>query len=484
MQVNFIQHFDSQETDAKVIIVYKDYDESFIPEELKTELEQLKVRESFDLEKGGMKKFHLDSSLVYLCSLGKETDKAELDDLRFLAYKLYRDIRNERLESVAIKMQKGSLSKPHSYLILSEHASLAQYKFDRFKTDRKENRFNSLYIVDKDANVALEAAIKEGLLQAEAEKTARFLVDEPANLMLPEVLADFAKAQGKESGFDVDVYEQDKIEKLGMEAYLNVAKGSTSHPPKLIVMRYNGGKKGDKTYGLVGKGLCFDAGGYSLKPSTGMDTMKLDMGGAATVIGAMQLIAEAKLKVNVVAVVAACQNLIGPDAYFPGDIIGSMNGKTIFVKNTDAEGRLTLIDAITYIIREEKADTVFDFATLTGAAMAAFGYACAPTLSNDEEIYAKFDAAAKRAGEKIWRMPIFPEYKDLIKNDEADLTNSAGNPGMITAGMFVGEFVEDKPWIHIDIAPTAYVDKQSGFYDKGATGFGVKTCYEFFKGLS
>ncbi len=481
MQVNFIKDFDAQETDARLIIVYKDYDESLIPEEIKDEVELLKERETFDLAKQGFRKFMANSSLIYLCSLGKTTEEAELDDLRFVIYKAYNDIRKERLESVAVTMQKGNLTKPHSYLILSEHASLCQYQFDRFKTDRKENRFESLYIVDKDASVALEAAIKEGLMLAEAEKTTRFLVDEPANLMVPEVLAEKAKEAGKKAGFDVDVYEQNKIEKLGMEAYLNVARGSTSHPPKLIVMRYNGGKKSDKTYGLVGKGLCFDAGGYSLKPSTGMDTMKLDMGGAATVIGAMQAIAEAKLKVNVVAVVAACQNLIGPDAYFPGDIIGSMNGKTIYIKNTDAEGRLTLIDAITYIIREEKADAVFDFATLTGAAMAAFGYACAPTLSNDEEIYAEFDAAAKRAGEKIWRMPIFPEYKHLIKDDEADLTNSAGNPGMITAGMFVGEFVEDKPWIHIDIAPTAYVDKQSGFYDKGGTGFGVKTCYEFMK---
>lgn len=357
---------------------------------------------------------------------------------------------------------------------------MAQYKFDKFKTDRKENRFETLYIVDADANMALEEAVKEGLLLADAQKTARELVDEPANKLRPEDLAKRAKEQGKKYGFEVDVYEKDKIEKLGMTAYLNVARGS-KNPPKLIVMRYKGGKKGDSTYGLVGKGLCFDSGGYSLKPSTGMDTMKLDMGGAATLIGAMQAIAEAKLPVNVVGVIAACENLIGPDAYFPGDIIDTMGGKTVFVKNTDAEGRLTLVDAITYIIREEGADTVFDFATLTGAAMAAFGYACAATLTNNEDIYAEFEQAAKLAGEKIWRMPIFPEYRELIKNDQADLTNSAGNPGMITAGMFVGEFVEDKPWIHVDIAPVAYVDKQSGFYDKGGTGFGVKTCYEFMK---
>ncbi len=481
MQVNFIKSLDDKQTDANIIILYKDYDEALIPEELKEEIKILEERETFSLEKFAFRKFNLNSKPVYICSLGKTKEDAELDDLRFLIYKVYVEVKKERFESVAIQMQTEGLSKAHAYLILAEHASLAEYSFDRFKTDRKDNKFSELYIVDIAANVALEAAVKEGLLLADAQKTTRYLVDEPANLMTPEILADAAKDAGKKYGFDVDIYEKSKIEKLGMEAYMSVGKGSTSHPPKLIVMRYNGGKKGDKTYGLVGKGICFDSGGYSLKTSEGMDTMKLDMGGAATLIGAMQAIATAKLPVNVVAVVAACQNLIGPDSYFPGDIIGSMNGKSIYVKNTDAEGRLTLVDAVTYAIREEGADTIFDFATLTGAAMAAFGMACAATLSNDDEIYKEFEDAAKRGGEKIWRMPIFPEYKDLIKHDEADLTNSAGNPGMITAGMFVGEFVEDKPWIHIDIAPTAMIGKQSGFYDKGATGFGVKTCYEFFK---
>ncbi len=481
MQVKFIQTFESEVTDANILILYKDYDENLIPEELREEVKTLEERESFKIENAGFRKFTLDTKPFYICSFGKEREKAELDDLRFLIYKVYKEVRKEAFESVSIKMQDGKLSKAHLYLILAEHASLAQYSFDKFKTDRKDNKFEKLFIVDSGANMALEEAIKEGLMLAEAEKTTRRLVDEPANLMTPEQLAEEAKKIGKKYGFDVTVYDKDKIEKLGMESYLAVAQGSPNHPPKLIVMKYNGGKKGDKTYGLVGKGLCYDSGGYSLKPSDGMLTMKLDMGGAATIIGAMQAIATAKMPVNVVAVTAACQNLIGTDAYFPGDIINSMGGKTIYIKNTDAEGRLTLIDAVTYIIREEKADTVFDFATLTGAAMAAFGYASAATLSNDEEIYTKFDQAAKNAGEKMWRMPIFPEYKELIKHDEADLTNSAGNPGMITAGMFVGEFVEDKPWIHIDIAPTAWIGKQSGFYDKGATGFGVKTCYEFFK---
>ncbi len=483
MQVNFIKGFNDRAAEARIVFVYKDYDKEMIPEEIAELLDIFKERETFDIEKSGMKKFCFEGAPFYICSLGVEKEKAVSDDLRFAAYKLFKEVKKERYSEISVKLQSGGLSKAYSYSMLAEMASNAEYSFDRFKTDRKENRFSTINIVDCDASVALTAAIEEGAILGEAVKSARFLVDEPANLMTPQALADKAKELGKTYGFDVEIIEKNKIEKLQMNAYLAVSQGSST-PPKLIVMRYNGGDKKDKTYGLVGKGLCYDSGGYSLKPSDGMKTMKLDMGGSATVIGAMQAIAAAKLKVNVVAVVAACQNLIGPNAYFPGDIINSMGGKTIYIGNTDAEGRLTLIDAITYIIREEKVDTVFDYATLTGAAMRAFGSACAATLSNDDELYAEYDKACKLAGEKAWRMPIFPEYKKLIKHKEADLTNSAGAPGMITAGMFVGEFVEDKPWIHVDIAPVAFMDKQSGFYDEGGTGYGVKSVYEFMKAKS
>ncbi len=481
MNVKFVKTHSCETVDASVVVVFSDYDEVMIPEELKAELKVLEEREAFDIKKGGLRRFNLNGKAFYICAVDKASDKAVLDDLRFSVYKLYKEVMAERFESVSISLQSSALSKAYAYLVLAEHASLSQYKFDKFKSSKKETVFEHLYIVDADANVALEEAVKEGLLLAEAQKTTKELVNEPANKMFPEDLAEKAKECGKKYGFDVDVYEKDKIQKLGMDAYWSVAKGSPNHPPKLIVMRYRGGDKNAKNYGLVGKGLCFDSGGYSLKPSTGMDTMKLDMGGAATLIGAMQAIATAKLPVNITAVVASCQNLIGTDAYLPGDIIGSMAGKSIFVKNTDAEGRLTLVDAITYIIREEKVDTVIDFATLTGAAMAAFGAACAATMTNDDEFYKTFKDAADKAGEKVWLMPIFDEYKSIIKHEDADLNNCPGNPGIITAGMFLGEFVEDKPWVHVDIAPTAYIDKQSGFYDKGATGYGVKICYEFAK---
>ena len=220
-----------------------------------------------------------------------------------------------------------------------------------------------------------------------------------------------------------------------------------------------------------------------MKPTSSMLDMKTDMGGAATVIGTMCALAKMKIKKNVTAVVAACENAIGSNAYRPGDIIGSMNGKTIEVTNTDAEGRLTLADALTYIIRKENVDEVIDAATLTGAIMVALGDNVTGVFSNSDVNYKKLETAGKYWGEKYWQMPIFEEYKDIIKSDVADLKNSAGRlAGSITAAKFLEEFVEDKPWMHLDIAGTAFSEKNGKYFKKGATGQVVRTLYSYIKG--
>ena len=263
-----------------------------------------------------------------------------------------------------------------------------------------------------------------------------------------------------------------------MKAFLEVAKGSV-HKPRLIVMRYMGNENSDERVGLVGKGLTFDTGGYSLKPSTSMDTMKSDMGGAAAVIGTMQALAKNKVEKNVVAVVAACENAISGGSYKPGDIIGSMAGKTIEVLNTDAEGRLTLVDAVTYIIEKEKVDKVVDVATLTGAVLVALGTEVTGVISNNDEFYDELIVAARRSGEKFWRLPNDKCYKKLYKGDFADLKNTGGRyGGSITAGMFIGEFVQDKPWLHLDIAGTSWSDSGNDTTPKGGTGAPVSTLYE------
>lgn len=369
---------------------------------------------------------------------------------------------------------------------MTEGIILGSYKFDKYIKDRKENPVNNVYFVGNDADeiVDINKGVEEGNVLSKATILARDMVNEPANVLTPAKLAAIAEKTGKESGFEVEILKEDKIQELGMEAFLAVGRASENRP-RLVVMRYFGDKKNKKDIlGLVGKGLTYDSGGLCIKTKDGMVNMKSDMGGAASVIGVMEAIAKRKLKINVIAVVAACENSISGNAYRTGDIIGSMAGKTIFIGSTDAEGRLTLADAIHYAIEKEKVSKVLDIATLTGGAIVTLGSSATVVVSNDDEFYKTLEDASKVTGEKVWRMPHFDEYKELLKSKVADLTNSAGNPQAITAALFVGEFVQDKPWIHMDIAGTAFTSKSSEYIAEGGTGVAVRTIYQMVKELS
>ena len=362
----------------------------------------------------------------------------------------------------------------------AEGLRLSHYNFSKYKTDKKEYNpeVNILGIPEeKKDKIALKLEQVNNVIDGIIE--ARNLVNEPANVMYPETLAKRAEEIGKESGFEVEVFDEKKIQEMKMDAFWAVAKGS-DHSPRFIVMRYMGYPDNKEKIGLVGKGLTYDTGGYSLKPTGSMETMKSDMGGAAAVIGTMQAIAKNKIKANVVAVVAACENTISGGSYKPGDVIGSMGGKTIEVLNTDAEGRLTLVDAVTYVIEKENVDKVVDVATLTGAVLIALGTNITGVVSNNDAFYDELIEAAKKTDEKFWRLPNDESYKKLIKGDVADLKNIGGRyAGTITAGMFIEAFVQDKPWLHLDIAGTAWAE--AGGDDcipKGGTGAPVKTLYE------
>lgn len=352
---------------------------------------------------------------------------------------------------------------------LGEIFTLADYKFDEYKSDAKPSTVQNLYFKGFEAD---EKAFEEGVVLGESNVYARMLVDMPANVLIPEKLARLAKEECEKYGIDVAIKDQDDIEHLGMKAFLAVAKAS-SNEPKLIVMRYRGNPDSKEILGYVGKGLTYDSGGLSIKPTEGMLTMKCDMGGAGAVIGAIIGIARLGLKVNVTAVVAACENMIAGNSYKPGDIIGSMGGKTIFIANTDAEGRLTLVDAVTYILQEEKVTKLVDVATLTGAAVRALGNSVTATVTNDDAFYKKVEKSYDKAFEKIWRMPVFEEYKEALKHENADLTNSAA-PGMMAAGLFIGAFVGETPWVHLDIAGPAFASKAGAYFEKGATGAAVR----------
>lgn len=422
---------------------------------------------------------------VLLVGLGKEED-INLDKVREATGKAIKKLKELGITNIFLRV-------PHTEAINLEElikamaisAELANYTFNKYKTDAKEEKELNVSISRcgvKEATKEIEDAINEGVEVAKGIIIARNLVNEPSNVIYPETLAEAAVNAGKESGFEVEVHGVEKIKALKMEAFYNVAKGSVKEP-KLIVMRYFGDKDNkENVLGLVGKGLTYDSGGYSIKPTTGMVDMKSDMGGAASVIGALSVIAKRGLKLNVVAVIAACENLISGDAYKPGEVIGTMAGKTIEVVNTDAEGRLTLVDAVHYIITEEKVNEVIDLATLTGAALVALGETTTAVVTNNEGFFNELKSASEYTGDKMWQLPTFDDYKELIKSDIADLKNSGGRfAGTITAGLFIEAFVQDKPWLHLDIAGTAWTSKNSNLGVKGGTGAPVHTLYELAK---
>lgn len=362
---------------------------------------------------------------------------------------------------------------------LSETALINSYVFDRYLSEKKERQLRAVQLAyAPQQEVSVLQGLKRGQALGQATNLARDLVNEPANVMTPEQLAKEAQKAGAEWGFEVEVLEQEQIAALGMQAFLEVGKAS-ANTPRLIIMRHFGDPdQPEQILGYVGKGLTYDSGGLSIKSATSMPTMKYDMGGAAAVIGAMSAIARENLPLNVVAVVAACENLISGSGYRPGDVINSMAGKTILIDSTDAEGRLTLADALHYIISEEKVHTVVDVATLTGAVMVALGNTTTGVVSNDQKLYERLLQASQQSGERIWQLPAFPEYRELNKTPLADLKNVGGRgAGSVTAALFLEAFVQEKPWIHLDIAGTAFAEKGRDYFAEGATGVGVRLLF-------
>lgn len=483
MKINYVKQSEFKAHNGLILPIYENLENKY--DTLNIPFETLKEKEVFEGKKG--QTYHLtlvvdgDLKDVVLMGLGKEADLTG-HVLRQTVADAYKLLKGKHVKQIGVYLDAVKAGLTCHYAIgrnTVEGIVMADYVFDTYKTKEKKTYLEDIVLVFDGIDDDFETAVEEGQIIGRANLLTRELVNEPANKMYPAVLAERVQALGKEKGFEVEVFEQEKIEEMGMEAYLSVAKAS-AEPPKFIVMRYKGSDS-EKTLGLVGKGLTYDSGGLSIKPTSGMVTMKSDMGGAAAVIGAMAAIAENKLDVNVVAVVAACENMIAGNSYRPGDIIGSMGGKTIFIGNTDAEGRLTLIDAMHYIVTEEKVDAVVDIATLTGAAIHCLGTVATVAISNEDAFYGMVDHSFNKAGEKIWRMPIFDEYKELIKHEEADLTNTAGSPGTITAGMFIGEFNGDLPWVHLDIAGSSWTKTAKHYTSKGGTGVGARSLYYLAK---
>ncbi len=347
-------------------------------------------------------------------------------------------------------------------------AMIADYAYDIYKSE-KAHHLDEITFARFSEN-----EIQEGIVFGEAMKFTRDLANSPAQIATPAKLAEIAKNL---EGIETKVFDKEEIERMGMGAYLAVGQGSIQ-PPKFIHMKYTG-KNVKKKIALIGKGICFDSGGLDIKPASSMLTMKDDMSGAACILGVMKALSKLQPDMEVHGIIAACENMPSGSSYKPGDILTAKNGKTIEVDNTDAEGRLTLADALCYAC-ELGVDEVIDIATLTGACMVALGTVASGIMGNDEEMINRIIKTAKDSGETYWQLPMFSEYFDSLKSDIADMKNTGSrNGGASAAGLFLQQFVKDTKWCHIDIAGTAYIEKPQKEFIAGATGAGVRTLLNY-----
>ncbi len=421
---------------------------------------------------------------VLVMGLGKPNDFT-LDRARIVsaeAVKHLRKIGARRVSTIAhgagTHAGTRGLNAAQAAQALSEGALLGLYRFTRYKRNNDDGKkeIETLRIVERDRQKLrpMAEAVRRGRVVAEATNAARDLVNEPANTLTPTELGRRAKESARRSRIRCQVLGSQELRRLGARALLGVARGS-QEPPRLIVLEYRGNRRGGPHLGLIGKGITFDSGGISIKPAENMEAMKGDMAGAAAVIAATSAIALLDLPIHVTAVVPATENLPSGTALKPGDVLRAMSGKTIEVVNTDAEGRLVLADAL-HFARTRKVSHLVDVATLTGACVVALGTLNNGAFSNNQAWLDKVLAAGRAAGEKIWPLPMDPEYDDLIKSDVAEIKNMGGRKGgAITGAKFLQHFVGDTPWVHLDIAGTFVTEKEKGYQVKGATGVMVRT---------
>jgi leucyl aminopeptidase len=408
---------------------------------------------------------------LVLMGLGKAA-KLSPREVELLGGALVGQLQAVKAQSAAVDAM--ALATPLAAAQLASGATLRHYKFDAYKTkkDKKEKGLDSLTLHVPKADQAKKVYAALSAVAA-GNHVARNLVNEPANVLHPIEFALRAKALSK-LGVKVDVLRPSQMKKLGMGALLGVAQGSP-HEARLVVMRWNGGKPGEKPVAFIGKGVTFDTGGISIKPAAGMEDMKGDMAGAACVVGLMHALAARKAKVNVVGAIGLVENAVDGNAQRPGDVVKSMSGQTIAVLNTDAEGRLVLADVLWYVEDKFKPKFMVNLATLTGAILVALGKEHAGLFSNNDELSVRLIEAGLATGEKVWRMPLTPEYDKLIDHDVADMKNIGGRfAGSITAAQFLQRFVNNTPWAHLDVAGTAMDSVKSSINQSWASGWGVR----------
>ena len=417
----------------------------------------------------------IPANKVLVVGLGNK-EKFNPNKLRELSAKIIKKAECIKAKKICIDLGKLEFDGFESGEMVAEGALIGEYSFDKYKTDKSKVHVEEFILVEKDESkfARLKDGVDKGVKIANAMNFARNLSNEPAQYATPSKLAEIAK---KIEGVKTKVYEKEEIEKMGMGAFLAVAKGS-SQAPKFIHIKYTPANP-KKKIALVGKGITFDSGGYDIKPPSSMLTMKDDMSGSACVLSIMNTLRLFNPNVEVHGIIATCENMVNGSAYKPGDILTARNNKTIEVDNTDAEGRLTLADALCYAC-ELGVDEVIDIATLTGACMVALGNQAAGIMGNSQELIDKLIKVGDSHGERFWQLPMYEEYKEGLKSDVADMRNTGSRyGGASAAGVFLKEFVKDVDWVHLDIAGVAFLDKQQKELTKGATGAGVRTLLNY-----
>ena len=421
----------------------------------------------------------LRAERLLLIGAGKREDFS-LDSVRRATGSAARFLRGKGARSMSI-LRRSQLDIGKSAQAAVEGVLLGLFEPDMYKTENKEERRIEeliLLAAAPGSEDALAQGVERGRIIGEAVNLARELSNEPSSTLTPSELAERAKETANKFGLEIDVLDEARMKELGMGALLGVARGS-DEPAKLVVLRYTADESDSNVIAIVGKGITFDSGGISIKPAEGMEKMKYDMSGAAATLAAMRAIAQLKPRANVIGVMPTTENMPSGRAYKPGDVLRAMSGKTIEVINTDAEGRLILADAISYA-RKLGATKIIDLATLTGAVSIALGTINVAILGNDQLFIDEMREAAREVGERFWQLPMDKDYREMIKSDIADIKNSAGrNAGTITAAYFLREFAEDTPWVHLDIAGTAWENDRKPYMSKGPTGVAIRTLINY-----
>ncbi len=478
-----VENKPGSDLDALVVVRFSDAQTSPSGLDDKTNTILAKVKEL-----GAAEKFLETENLIYTdggpakrlvaVGAGKQAD-FDVMKARQLAGTVTRGLRKKNgAKKLAFVLPGELASNGDLYQSFAEGVVLSTFEPGFYHTgEKKEEKVLEDVIFVTEGNTELKDRVARGVVIGEGQNFSRTLANETPNVMFPARLAEEAEKVAKEFGLDYHALDLAALEKGGFKAIMAVGQGS-AREPRMIVLKYNGA--GDAPYtGVVGKGITFDSGGISLKPGQDMDHMKFDMSGAAWTIGIMRIIAQLKPKINVIGVVAAAENMPGGKAYRPGDVIGSLEGKSIEVLNTDAEGRIVLADGLAYA-RQLGATRLIDMATLTGACVVALGHAATGVFTTDQEWTDTFLKTAKAAGERAWQLPIFPEFHEQISGTTGDLLNTGGRAaGASTAAAFLEAFTGKVPWIHLDIAGTAYTESEKPGMPKGSTGQIMRTMVDF-----